>query len=107
MVCSGSGSSGNSGSMNWNTQGTFELQVRLKGGVMDKNHEETVTKIHPSQPRFTRAHTSQDMSRAQFFPMYLQLAAHAHGCNSDVLLVLRHPARCRRPRHRGFKVNRA
>jgi hypothetical protein len=84
---------------------TMHLRVagQAQRGVMDENHDETVTKIHPSQPRFTRAHASQDMSRAQSFPMYLQLAAHTHGCNSDALFVLTHPARCRRPRHRGFK----
>ena len=47
------------------------------------------------------------MSRAQSFPVYLQLAVHAHGCNSDALFVLTHPARYRRPRHRGFKVSLA
>jgi hypothetical protein len=33
--------------MDWMSQCTFELQVRLKGGVMDENHEEAATKYTP------------------------------------------------------------
>ena len=63
------------------------MHLRVEGqaprGVMDENHDETVTEKHTSQPQITRTHASKGMSHAQSFPMYLQLAVRAHKCNND------------------------
>ena len=60
----------------------LRVEDQAPRGVMDENHDETVTEKHTSQPQITRTHAFKGMSHAQSFHVYLQLAVRAHKCNS-------------------------